>query len=160
NLCWAKEDAEHLGKQVRVAGRPIKLRGSPDGKPLAPEANLWRRVLILFAVPKPPPDALIVVRDPVGNFTRLEGLDQALAIHAACPVIVATPHQEAEAWFLAGFIPQGDAEESRLRACTAELGFSPPEEPHRLTAHPNQARTDAKRVLRVLLFDEDASRPP
>lgn len=75
-------------------------------------------------------------------------------------MILAVPHQDAEAWFVAGFRPESKEERLRLTECQMILGFDAPVEPHRLTAHPNDARTDAKRVLRILVFDENASRPP
>jgi hypothetical protein len=161
----ARADAEELGRQVRIGGRPIKLRGFIDGKPLKPEAGLWRRVfIVLLAALDPPPDALIVVHDTDGDLARIDAIDQALAIVRALdeplPVIVATPHQDAEAWFVTGFVAASDVERRRLESCTEDLGFCPPDEAHRLTAHPNDAPTDAKRVLRRLVFDEDASRPP
>lgn len=142
----------------------MRLRGHIHGKSLKPEANLWRRVLILFAQEQPRPDALIVVRDTDGRLDRTEGLEQALKLtqelNPSWPVLVATPHQDAEAWFVAGFVASPGAEAQRLAKLKKELSFSPPDEPHRLTAHPNSAATDAKRVLRVLAFDESESRPP
>ena len=60
--------------------------------------------------------------------------------------------------------PRDEEEASRLEALRKDkdkkLSFNPPETPHRLTAHPNDAPTDAKRVLRFLLFGEYTSRPP
>jgi hypothetical protein len=161
-LSRAKADAEDMGRQVRIGGRPVKLRGHIDGKPLKPEASMWRRVFILFANDIPPPDVLIVVQDTDGDLDRVDAIEQALTIlqDTPLPVIVATPHQDAEAWFVAGFDPQDDGERRRLSDRKGELGFYPNKEPERLTAHPNHAPTDAKRVLRLLVFDENASRPP
>jgi hypothetical protein len=161
-LSRARADAEDLGHQVHIGGRPVKLRGFIDGKPLQPEAGLWRRVFLLFAVLDPRPDALIVVHDTDGDLARVDAIEQALSILRIVdlPVIVATPHQDAEAWFVAGFDPQNDAEQRRLAARKDELGFYPHKEAERLTAHPTAAPTDAKRVLRLLVFDENASRPP
>lgn len=119
---------------------------------------------MLFMIEEPPPAVLIVARDTDGDPKRLDGLRQALELlqdfPQPLPVIVAVPHQDAEAWFVAGFVPLNQAEERRLEGLRDELLFSPPDEAHRLTAHPNDAPTDAKRVLRVLAFDDDASRPP
>jgi hypothetical protein len=155
----AMRDAEDLPNQPLVGGRPVKLRGHIDGQPLAPEASFWRRVFLLFAVMDGPPDLLVVARDTDGDEDNLRGLKQALPL-APLPVIVATPHQDAEAWFVAGFAPASGRERVRLTELHMELGFSPPDEPHRLTAHPNHAPTDAKRVLRLLLHGENKSRPP
>jgi hypothetical protein len=160
DLSRARKDAEDLGNLLVVGGRPVKLRGFIDGKPLRPEAGYWRRVLLLFATLDPPPHALIVLHDTDGDQSRLSGLEQALALQDVFPVVIGAPHQDADAWFVAGFVPRDAAEKRRLEERKDELGFYPPDEPHRLTAHPNDARTDAKRVLRILVFDENASRPP
>lgn len=159
-LSQAKRDAEDLPKQLTIHGRPVKLRGRIGEKPLRPEAGFWRRVLLLLASSHPPPDVIIVAHDTDGDRARLKDLEQALALTHPIPVIVAVPHQDAEAWFVAGFRPGSDAERRRLEDRKDDLGFDPPERPHRLTAHPNDARTDARRVLRILVFDEDASRAP
>lgn len=162
----AFQAAKNLPDQLRIGTRPIKLRGRIDSKPLKPEAGLWRRVLLLFATASPRADALIVVHDTDGNPERLAGLRQALELlneisdNPPLRVLIAAPHQDAEAWFIAGFIPQDKAESLRLEDLKAELSFNPLEEPHRLTASPNDAPTDAKRVLRILAFNEEASRPP
>lgn len=160
SLSHARRDAEAFGDRVRIGNKPVKLRGSIDGKPLEPEAQFWRRVLVLFGALPRPPDVLIVVHDTDGDLNRLRGLEQALAVHEVFPVITATPHQDAEAWFLAGFVPQDKMERSRLEERKRELGFYPNEAAHRLTAHPNDSRKDAKRVLRILFFGENASKPP
>jgi hypothetical protein len=159
-LAQAKADAEDLPKHRTIGGRRIKLHGHIDGKPLRPEAGFWRRVLLLLAGDDPPPDLLIVAHDTDGDRARVKDLEQAVALTHPIPVIIAAPHQDAEAWFVAGFRPRSDAEHRRLSERRKELSFDPPEEPHRLTAHPNDARTDAKRVLRIFVFDEDASRAP
>lgn len=143
---------------------PARLNGHINGQPAGLEASLWRRVFVLVASIDPPPDALVVVHDTDGDIKRRTGLDQALSamkdLPHALPVVVAMPHQDAEAWFVAGFVPQNPHERLRLDECKKELAFLPPEEPHRLTAHPNDAPTDAKRVLQILLHGENRSRPP
>lgn len=163
-LSNASDDAKRLGERVSIGGRPIKLRGHIGGESLKPEAGLWRRLFILFSVEQPPPSVLIIVRDTDGIPARLDGLDQALALmkelELPLPIVVAAPNQDAEAWFVAGFVPEDSAEEQRLRALKEMLSWSPPDEPHKLTAHPNTATTDAKRVLRILVWNQNESRPP
>lgn len=160
----ARKDVEELGRRPLIRGRRVSLHGHIGGRPLRPEAAFWRIVFMLFAAEEPPPDALIVVHDTDGDRSRLEGIEQACELlrtfEHPIPVIVATPHQDAEAWFVAGFLPESAAERQRLREIREELSFDPCEQPQRLTAHPNDARTDAKRVLRVLLHGDDHSRPP
>lgn len=161
DLKRANEDVVKLGQRPLVGGQRLRLTGHIHGKPLQPEAAFWRRVLILFAAAQPRPDALIVVRDTDGDLRRLAGLKQALEVSGwPLPILVAAPHQDAEAWFVAGFVPLSDPERQRFGAIKGKLSFDPSEEPHRLTARPNDAPTDAKRVLRVLVFDENESRSP
>lgn len=161
SMSRAKQIAEDLGHTVTVGGRPIKLRGPiTPGQPLGPETGFWRRVLLYFATQEPPPALVIVMKDTDGDHTRLDGLRVALPLVENLPVIVGAPHQDAEAWFVAGFKPQSQPELARHAVCICELEFDPCQVPHRLTAHPNTARTDAKRVLRRLFFDDDHSRPP
>lgn len=157
----AKQVAEELGRTVSVGGRPIKLRGFIDGHRLDPEAGFWRRVLLFFAAQRPAPDLVLIMKDTDGDGARLGGLRQALSLlRDVLPVIVAAPHQDAEAWFMAGFVAESERERTALAACVRSLLFDPCEEPHRLTAQPNEAATDAKRVLRRVAFGEDRSRPP
>lgn len=161
SLAQAHRDVEDLGKHLNINGKRIKLRGHIDGEPLKPEASFWRRVLLLFVGLEPRPDALIIVHDTDGDLGRIGALERARRlVPGGVPLIVATPHRDAEGWFVAGFVPQTEVERARLRDRKAALGFSPPDEPHRLTAHPNHALTDAKRVLRILVFDDNTSRPP
>jgi hypothetical protein len=152
-LAQAKADAEDLPKQCTIGGRPIKLRGHIDGKPLRPEAGFWRRVLLVLACDDPPPEVLIVAHDTDGDRARIKDLEQALSLTHPMPVIIAAPHQDAEAWFVAGFRPESDAERRRLSERRDELGFDPPEEPHRLTG---PSRADAVSCTGWWL----ASKPP
>ena len=93
---------------------------------------------------------------------KLEGLKQAIRVTewARERVVIAAPHQDAEAWFVAGFQPDTADERARLTSVSNDLGFNPCTEPTRLTAQPNDAPADAKRVLRRLVFDENRSKPP
>ncbi|WP_437673968.1 hypothetical protein [Sorangium sp. So ce131] len=164
-LSRASKDIDELGRMPQIGGRPVRLNGHMHGRPLQPEASLWRRLFVLFGSKEPPPSAVIVVCDTDGYPQRLDGLKQAIAFMSEefphpLRIIAAMPDQDAEAWFVAGFVPQGDAERRRLRELLAALKFDPTEEPHRLTARPNDSPADAKRVLRVLLVGEHESRPP
>lgn len=159
-LSQASRDAVEL----RIGGKAVRTHGHILGKPLRPEAGFWRKVFLLFAAETEPPDVLIVAHDTDGDLDRIDDMEQARAVLSSLPspfpILLATPHQDAEAWFVAGFVPESDGERRRLQERTHELGFPPHDNPERLTAHPNDARTDAKRVLRILVFDDDASRSP
>lgn len=84
----------------------------------------------------------------------------------AAALIVGTPHRDAEAWVVAGLIDDEDGPLlSQRRKAARLLTFDPCASPERLTSAPNDADTDAKRVLCFLLGDEDhlrhtPSRPP
>lgn len=161
SMSRAKQIAEDLGRTITVGGRPIKLRGPiTPGQALGPETGFWRRVLLHFAAQELPPALVIVMKDTDGEHARLDGLRVALPLVGNLPVIVGAPHQDAEAWFVAGFEARSQPELARHTVCIGELDFDPCQAPHRLTAHPNAAKTDAKRVLRWLIFADDHSRPP
>lgn len=144
---------------LRIAGRRVKTRGFLDGRPQSPEAHKWR--LILLKLLSAEPDVVLVAKDTDGDASRLAGLEQVLeffrARDATRVIILAAPHQDAESWLVAGFDPDAPREHKALEVVCRELGFDPRQQPERLTAHPNDARTDAKRVLRRLLLLADDS---
>lgn len=150
---WYKydpKDARDL-RPVRVDGMTIKRHGHIDGKPLLPEASMWRNVLMLFHQLDPRPDVVLLVRDLDGYQKRKQGLDQVRhGFRWDFAVVAATPQPEIEAWYVAGFDPQDGAEERRLGGLRKKLSFDPTKESHRLTARPNNAVTDAKVVLEEL----------
>ncbi len=58
---------------------------------------------------------------------------------------------------MSGFAPHDASEQCRLDDARRALSFDPTTQSHRLTAHPNDALTDAKRVL-TQLTDGDRDR--
>lgn len=70
-------------------------------------------------------------------------------------VVLASPDPEVEAWYAAGFEPVSDYEARLVASLGAELGFDPTQEPHRLTAQPNDLPTDSKRVLDALTQEDE-----
>jgi hypothetical protein len=69
-------------------------------------------------------------------------------------IVLGCPDPMREAWVLAGFEPETDAERERLAALRQELGFFPNEEAHRLGAKKEYARRSPKRVLDALVDGE------
>lgn len=135
-------------------GKPLKrLGGHLDGQPAGPEASKWRRVFLSVLQEKP--EAILIARDTDGDLSKVQGLLQVVQQqreeNPRLPVLVATPHQDAECWLVAGFTPMSPAEQERLQECRRDLGFDPTRKAERLTAHPNDSPRDAKRVLRRLL---------
>lgn len=145
-----------------AAGLGIKLRGRIDGEALGPEASKWRQFLVATLLSGPRPDAILIARDTDGDPRHLEGLTQVIKALTArddtLRIIIAAPHQDAEGWFVAGLELDQDGER-RHQQLSQILGFDPLQKPEKLTAHPNDARTDAKRVLRHLLGLGSESRP-
>lgn len=133
---------------LSINGRRVRRHGRIAGRPLEPEAPLWRDVLTWFSSLDPRPDVMLLVRDLDGVIGKRAGMLQ-VRDHLAWPfiVVVATPEPEIEAWVVAGFAPSDDGEAETLRVLSGELSFDPTHTPHRLTAHPNDAPRDAKRVL-------------
>lgn len=151
NRSDANRLGESLGGSTLLGGRPIKLRGFIDGRSQKGEAHAWR-IRLVGVLADDRVAAVIAAKDTDGDPASLDGLRQAAASISGRLVIVCAPHQDAEAWLVLGL-----AGSPHLTAITRALGFDPTREPHRLTGSPNAAATDAKRVLRRLLFDEDRS---
>ena len=151
---YDRDDANDL-RPIEIDGRRIAPSGHINGKPLRPEAGMWRKILLLFCHRKPRPDAVLLIRDLDGYPTRLGGMQQAAReLEWPFPIAIAAPQPEVEAWWVSGFTPTLPAEHSALRALTRELSFNPTTESQRLTSHPNDAPTDAKRVLSRLCGDD------
>jgi hypothetical protein len=136
-------------------GTRIKTRGHLDGVPLQPEGRKWRELLIALDH-RVAPDLTLVAKDTDGDPATLAGLRQVVEHYARRdpPIVwvIAAPHQDAECWFVAGLDPRPGLEQVAHDAVRKDLKFNPLKEPERLTAHPNAAPTDAKRVLRHALL--------
>lgn len=144
--------ASRLGGTITVGGRKLKRHGFVGGRPLGESGKIWRDALVAV-LSDDAVHAIIAAQDTDGAHAKLDGLRQVVALFRR-PIIICAPHQDAEAWLVLGL---GDA--TRRDELTRELGFDPVREPHRLTASPNSASTDAKRVLRRLMFGDDRSKP-
>jgi hypothetical protein len=147
---YAPEDANDL-RPVTFEGVTIKPQGWIAGEPLKPEAGMWRRILMLFCHSVPRPDIVVLARDLDRYPGRRAGMEQACrGLRWPFPIVAATPEPEIEAWIVAGFAPKNEDERARLERVRRELSFDPTHQAHRLTSHPNDAPTDAKRVLSQL----------
>lgn len=144
---YASDDAFDL-RPLTIGGVTIKPQGRIAGKPLKPEASMWRKVLLLFCHREPRPDIVVLARDLDGYPDRRDGLEQVCTgLSWPFAIIAATPEPEIEGWIVSGFVPRDEAEQLRLEQLRGELSFDPALHSHRLTSHPNGASTDAKRVL-------------
>ena len=154
---WYKYDPDDA-KDVRaitVDGLRIRPHGHINGRPLEPEAGMWRKVLLLF-LREPRPDAVVLARDMDGYLRRRAGMSQVRdGIPWPFKVVIAAAEPEVEAWLVAGFVANGPDEEERLKDVRKVLSFDPTTQSHRLTSHPNDAPTDAKRVLFALCQDDE-----
>lgn len=142
-----------LDADLRVHFGKKPFRVTRIGDQPAREATWFISLYQLFALTQPRPDILVGMRDT--NDPRLR--DDA---ERACRYIINTHgsamtlvfgliYRDAEAWFVAGLTDVA----TRIALAKQELSFDPCAEPERLTAQPNSALTDAKRVLRFLLSD-------
>lgn len=150
---WYKydpRDATDL-RPVVLDGVRVKKHGRINGERLEPEAGMWRNVLMLFCRCDPRPDVVLLVRDMDGYSDRKQGMEQ---VRSGLPwpfvVAIAAPQPEIEAWHVAGFVPTNAKEHGALEGLRRALSFDPTFESHRLTSRPNEAPTDAKRVLQAL----------
>lgn len=162
---WYKYNPEDIsGAPITINGQTLRTHGHINGQPPKPEARMWRGVLTAFCRAQPRPDAVILLRDldgytgARGKANRREGLVQVLTIEWPFPVIAGWAEPEVEAWHVAGFTPHGADEQANLQALRESLSFDPTTSPHRLTSHPNDAPTDAKRVLQRLCGDDPTRR--
>ena len=71
-------------------------------------------------------------------------------------MVLGCPDLEREAWVLAGFEPENDAERQMLAEERRALGFCPCEEAHRLRDPDDHAPRSPKRALRDLTGADDA----
>lgn len=153
-----RSDAYDL-RPIAVGGIKIPRFGFIAGQPLQPEASMWRKVLLMFCHGNPRPDAVVLVRDMDGYDDRYRGMLQVRdGLPWPFPVIIAAAQPEIEAWEIAGFVARTENERLDLTELHLELGFDPTRDSHRLTSHPNQAPTDAKRVLARLCNDDTERR--
>lgn len=139
--------------------RRLPCYGHFNGEPREADARMLRAQLLLFqaeAVRGEKIDAVLLVRDLDDDPARSDGVRQVLALAWPFPVIIATCAPEIEAWYVAGFIPGTPGCRERLARERRLLGFSPPDEPHRLTskrtpgAGDREKTRDAKAILRRL----------
>lgn len=154
SLTHAQDD--WLDLQAYSRKRFPRTHGLFRGRSLAPEADLYRTVALLFHAMETPPAALVVVRDLDGRPERVTGFAQIRDGSPLLPfrMVLAAPQPEVEAWTIAGFVPADAAEAAKVK----DLGlfFSPISQSERLTSSPNDALTDAKRVSRLLLKGDRA----
>jgi hypothetical protein len=148
---YRRGDARTLPR-VLPNGRPVRLHGKFGSEP---ELHMWREVLYLFAVAQPRPVAVVLCRDMDADPERRKGM-QAAREREDWPfrVVIAAADPEIEAWVVAGFQPENDVERKLLENLRKELSFDPTTQSQRLTSRPNDAATDAKRVLSRLCGDD------
>ena len=148
---WSKCGRDDAPRAFEIDGRRVSLHGPIDGAPLKHGARMWREVLWRFTLLDPRPDVVVLAQDGDGRrHDRLGGLDQvrrAASLRWPFRIVVAMPEPEIEAWHVAGFEPGNEAEHATLARVRADLSFDPRIESHKLTSQPNDAATDAKRVL-------------
>lgn len=138
-------------KAFEFEGQRIQPIGHIDGRRLEPEASMWRKVLLAFCQAQPQPEVVVLVRDLDGYAERRRGLEQVRdGLKWPFKIIAAMAQPEIEAWHVAGFEPDTETEKTALVEVRDTLSFDPRLESHRLTSHPNDAPTDAKRVLERL----------
>ena len=150
-------------KRARELGLPT--RGHFDDVAQKPEAGMIRAQLLLLKrthdrwerghVDGRRIDGAVIARDTDDHEDRLDGAKQAVGDGARWPfrIVLAYPHPELEAWFVAGFEATTSHERERIADITKRLGFSPIERPEELTSTNDDAGTDAKDVLDHLTAD-------
>jgi hypothetical protein len=126
------------------------------GKPGAANARMARKAFLLtrrLRQKGEPIAAIVLVVDMDGYAKdRKQGLEQARTAGdwTDFKIVIGCPDLEREAWVINGFEPQDEAERALILELRKELGFSPVERAHELTAQDDSSKKSAKRVLKVL----------
>jgi len=130
----------------------IRAHGHIDGNPLEIDAGAARRAILYLKAVFDDLKGVILIRDQDDQPDRRRGLEQARSEHHGSPeIVVGLAVTEREAWVISGFVPQDDAEQTRLDSERQTLGFNPCERSHELTAGKDDtAPRSPKRVLRQL----------
>lgn len=159
---WADRGSVEREAAARGIRSHVRVRETGRLRAAHGHAGESFRAVRVAAVLDPRPDLVIIAGDTDGDEdpdgTRDAGL--ALAGEVGIAAVVASLHREAEAWVVAGFVPQNAAEMRRLRAVERSLGFNPTEAPERLMSDLTGDLRDAKRVARELLDDDVTPRAP
>lgn len=159
---WRGATAEHsflAWRNVRheAERKGIRLTGAfpTDPRAASPDAHAARRALLVLEWDEQSPDGVLLMRDADAQPARRAGLEHARD-HSpwAARVAVAVANPKREAWVLAAFEPQTADETSELVSLREELGFSPTERSHDLTASGELDKRSAKRVHRRLGLNE------
>jgi hypothetical protein len=143
-----------------VDDREVRVpHGHFDGRPGAADALMGRTALSIVRklVKHDTVDAVLVIRDLDDQPARKIGLGQARTearSWATFEIVLGCANPKREAWVLCGFEPESAEEHARLSALRAELGFPPHTQSHELDAKDEQAKRNAKRVLRILTGDD------
>ena len=137
--------------RAQLGKKPFRVNRIGDQP--ANQATWFISLYQIFALAQPRPEVLVGMRDT--NDPRLRD-DAERACHyiintlgSAMTLSFGLIYRDAEAWFVAGLTDVA----ARIALAKQQLCFDPCAEPERLTAQPNSALTDAKRVLRFLLSD-------
>jgi hypothetical protein len=156
---YKASDARDL-RPIAIGGVRLTPHGFIKGEALKPEAGMWRNVLLLFCRCEPRPDVVLLVRDMDGRGHRRQSMEQVRdGLQWPFVIALATPQPEIEAWHVSGFVPANASERNALTELCRRLSFDPTLQSHRLTSRPNDASTDAKRVLDALCAgDQDRRR--
>jgi hypothetical protein len=165
---WAESEPDtpylawrDLKKAIEARGYRIRPRSRFGGQPGAPDAKAAEKAL-QFALREGGYHAVFLIRDSDGDPTRGQGLEQARTHDRDHPwpfaVILGLAQPKREAWVIAGFEPGTDEEREALARMRHELGLNPCDVSHALAARPHGGQREAKRVLAVLVGDDDAER--
>lgn len=172
--CIGDVDAEHLAQGLKYIqnknakkkhGSPGWGRGYSDKK-MGPSTKVgrkpihtsWYRTIANIRL-KHKPSVILLMQDTDGSPQKLMRLratvDELMQYGSHIPVIFVTPHQEVEAWVIAGLNP--DSSEAK-RMEELSLSFIPTHEPHRLVSDKNSPH-DCKKVLNKIINNGNISKP-
>jgi hypothetical protein len=131
-----------------------KFHGRFNGNPGAADSQMTRYALLFLGEQRPPPQAILFIRDSDNDESRRAGMEQARDEYKArggkIAIVIGLASPKRECWVLHGFLPKNDEETKRLQSESKALTFDPVKYPERLNAKDDGSLRDAKRLLDTL----------
>lgn len=150
---WADRSAlDRICEEHEIA---IAVRDRESGRRRAPhgKASMAFKAARAAQSLTQPPELLVLSGDTDGAIDPTLYFEEGLRMADYNePSVCANIHRESEAWLIAGFVPQNNAEREALQRACDTLEFDPTLQPERLLSNVSGDERDCKRVARTL-FD-------
>jgi hypothetical protein len=124
----------------------------------APYARRARLAFLLLSRYPSPPNVVAFVVDSDNDAERRRGCEQARrgSRNLFDAIVIGLAHPMRECWVLASFQPRSPSDTNKLKKIYKDLRFNPCLHSHRLNAKNEGSNRHPKRVLKLLVDDEEA----